>query len=93
MTTINISLPPIWQAESQQQIYRALLTAFSYPGRVQSLAGMLGDGAEEGLADGAWDALAATLATMVDGQVPYVICPGLVNDEFERFMSGRKRLG
>ena len=59
MTTIDVSLPVIWQAEAQQQIYRSLLTAFSYPGRIQQLA----------IDENEWDAVAASLATMVDGQV------------------------
>ena len=79
MTTIDVSLPVIWQAEAQQQIYRSLLTAFSYPGRIQQLAI---DALE-------WDAVAASLATMVDGQVTYYLEEGLQSDDFVRFMAGR----
>lgn len=80
MTTINVELPVIWQAEIQQQIYRSLLTAFSYPGRVQDVPI---DGSE-------WDAVAASLATMVDGQVGFYVEPGLQGDQFIRFMAGQQ---
>lgn len=56
-TTVPLAADAIqaWQPGQQQQVFRRLMTAFSYPGRVQSL---------EGAAD---KALRLTLATLVDG--------------------------
>ena len=75
MTTIDVQLPAIWQPETQQLIYRSLLTAFSYPGCVQSL----------NLNTDKWDAAAASLATMVDGHVGFAIGDGLQDEEFFAF--------
>jgi len=45
----------IWNPSQQQQLFRRLMTAFSYPGRVQPLTGQTGQ------------ALRLTLATLLDG--------------------------
>ena len=51
-------LEPIWQAPVQQQVYRELLDAFSYPGQVKKLNALIAD----------HHALHALLATLLDGE-------------------------
>lgn len=51
-------LEPIWQAPVQQQVYRELLDAFSYPGQVKKLNALITD----------HHALNAVLATLLDGE-------------------------
>lgn len=49
-------IEPIWQAPVQQQVFRQLLDAYSYPGKVQTLADTLPAAAYQ-----------AVLATLLDG--------------------------
>lgn len=65
-----IDLAPIWQPDTQQRNYRALLEAMSRPGRVQPLMG-LGDGQQ---------AVLAALATLLDGTVTCCDPDGLLQD-------------
>ncbi|MCU4335455.1 phosphonate C-P lyase system protein PhnH [Acinetobacter pittii] len=53
-----MNLKPIWQAQVQQQVYRELLDAFSYPGKVKILVPLIAEG----------DAIDAVLATLLDGE-------------------------
>lgn len=68
----------IWHPAAQQRIFRRLMIAFAYPGRVQSL------GTESG------DALRAVLATLVDAQVGLADPKGLVTvDDWYRLEARR----
>lgn len=51
-------LEPIWRAPIQQQVYRELIDAFSYPGKIKHFGAVLAHNV----------ALDAVLATLVDGE-------------------------
>lgn len=51
-------LEPIWRAETQQHVYRELLDAFSYPGKVKTLNALIAEN----------HAIDAVLATLLDGE-------------------------
>ena len=58
-----------WTALRQQSVFRQLLTAFSYPGRVETLVALTDPS----------DALTPTLATLLDGAVSLADPDGLVS--------------
>lgn len=57
-------LEPTWQAPVQQQVYRELLDAFSYPGQIKNLKAFIADN----------HALNAVLATLLDGESRVADC-------------------
>jgi alpha-D-ribose 1-methylphosphonate 5-triphosphate synthase subunit PhnH len=65
-----LELQAIWQADIQQQNYRALLEAMSRPGRRQTLYGLSDTSA----------AVVAVLATLLDGSVSLSDPQGLLSE-------------
>ncbi|MEM9882393.1 MAG: phosphonate C-P lyase system protein PhnH [Planctomycetota bacterium] len=66
-----ITLDPIWQPPLQQRVYRALLRAHSFPGRVIGLPAELDD----------QPATLAVLATLLDTSTSFCDADGLVRPE------------
>ncbi|MEM1107096.1 MAG: phosphonate C-P lyase system protein PhnH [Planctomycetota bacterium] len=66
-----MTLDPIWQPRLQQRIYRALLEAHSFPGRVFDLPGELHD----------QTATLAVLATLFDTSTSFCDADGLISPE------------
>lgn len=59
-----LQLDAIWRPATQQRVYRAVLRAFSYPGTVQDLAGVVAPGS----------AARSVLATLLDGTTSFCDC-------------------
>ncbi|WP_246403306.1 phosphonate C-P lyase system protein PhnH [Algisphaera agarilytica] len=66
-----MTLDPIWQPPLQQRVYRALLEAHSFPGRVIDLPVELGD----------QPATLAVLATLLDTSTSFCDADGLISPE------------
>lgn len=77
-----VKLAPIWQPESQQAIFRGLLSALSFPGRVIDLVEPL---AGEHAALGA-------IAALVDEQVRYADPDGWLSQAERRLLSFQEPL-
>ena len=73
---ISSLVAPQWRPEVQQLIYKKMLTAISYPGEVQSLAEVVGEGVV-GL---------ALLATLVDRATCFADPQNLVAPELRHFI-------
>lgn len=71
----ELALPTLWQSEVQQQVYRQLLQAMAYPGRIAELRSIIADES----------AMGAVIATMVDPAVQLCDPQGLLGEEFLRF--------
>jgi len=56
---MTMNIEPIWQAHTQQRVFRELVEAFSRPGEVRDLTDVIGGAT----------ALRAVLATLMDGEV------------------------
>lgn len=62
----------VWQPFVQQRVFRRLMEAFAYPGRIEEIAA----------ANEPVDALTAVLATLLDGEVSLADPEGLVAGEY-----------
>lgn len=71
MNTPPQSRMAVWQPFAQQRVFRRLMEAFSYPGRVVEITE----------ANEAADALTAVLATLLDSEVSLADPEGLVSQE------------
>ncbi|HPB91181.1 MAG TPA: phosphonate C-P lyase system protein PhnH [Rugosibacter sp.] len=72
MNTTDMTLMNVWQAHTQQRLFRRLLEAFSYPGRLLDAT------------DSGTTARLAILATLLDGEVNLADPHGLITPEDRR---------
>lgn len=72
-----VSVEPVWRPENQQKMYRRLLDAMSYPGRVFDLRDMLGES----------DAELGILACLVDDEVTYADPDGRLDAAARRMLN------
>lgn len=75
----ELTVPAIFTAEVQQRVYRKLLAAMAYAGRVEDLGPELGEER----------AAAAVLATLVDHAVGLADPQGLLEADQHRFLAAR----
>ncbi|MDR0997147.1 MAG: phosphonate C-P lyase system protein PhnH [Zoogloeaceae bacterium] len=74
-TSLNARIPPAWQPLVQQQVFRSLLTAFAYPGRIAVLP--------EG------QALLHTLAALIDSETSLADVTGQIAEDDLRRLAAR----
>ena len=79
MSDLSSLSPSAWAPLTQQWVFRRLLEAFSYPGRVQSVTGTDGT-----------SALSLLLATLVDTEVALADPQGLVGADHWRRLGARR---
>ena len=75
MNLVNVE--PVWQPANQQQVYRLLLNAMSYPGRVYDLRPAIGESRAE----------LSILACLVDDMVAYSDPDGRLDPRERRLLS------